>query len=121
MAATPLIPPCTAIARSAGAGARIAAQFPLLGIGRHDTCGHLLMPGRDRQGTAVYHCRTCPHRPAVPADQAHRSTVHAITNHAPRLDRRRPTQWFSRVVATVRLDDHGRVVALRWRTGSVRG
>ncbi len=111
----PPIPPRTAMARSAGVSVAIAAQFPLVGICRHTTCGHLLMPGRDASGTAVYHCRTCSHYPAVPADKVYRSAVHAIANLAPHLDRQQPVSWLDRVVTTVKINDHGRVVALRWR------
>jgi hypothetical protein len=94
---------------------RIAATYPLIGIGRHATCGRLMMPALSADGVPVYECRLCPHRPAVPADRAHRNATRAVLGVAPRAGWDRQLRWLTLVLSRVTFDDRGDVVTLAWR------
>jgi hypothetical protein len=94
---------------------RIAAAYPLIGIGRHATCGRLMMPATDADAGPVYECRVCPHRPTIPADRAHRSATRAVLGIAPKTGWDRQLRWLALVLARVTFNDRGGVVTMTWR------
>ncbi len=97
-----------------GPGRYAATHYPLIGLARHITCGHLLLPGQDICGRRAYQCPACRH-PPICAERAHRAFVAAIAQLAPRPARTRPLHQLAGLLACVKLDDHGTVVRLTWR------
>jgi len=89
--------------------------LPLLGIGRHSTCGTRLSAALNTQNRPVYTCTHCPHRPAIPADVAHLHALAAVARHAPRLAARLRPDTLSGWLTSIQINDRGATVALTWR------
>jgi hypothetical protein len=94
--------------------APVGARTWLAGIAHHHTCGLPLIPVTTPDGQAVYTCRSCPRRPAIPADLAERSVRAAITLRVPRLGSPFRPHIAARLLSAVWLDDRGRCTRLTW-------
>jgi hypothetical protein len=75
-----------------------------------------VFPGRvEPAGGFAYHCRICPHRPAVGVELVHRAVLAAVVGRAPRVATGFRGARLGEVLSAVSVTDAGAVAGMVWR------